>query len=159
MRPSAFAGEPAALEYSVHYAAPEVIRAAADGWETMVASGALDMWSLGVIAVELLTCSRIFPPPMTEDDVRAQLLGEKPLPWEDPELKKDLLPKLKVLKRSVLKCLERDPGHRPASQELLGAWHGLFESMTGTTTAAYVVPVPKARPEGEILGEEMKDLQ
>jgi serine/threonine protein kinase len=137
------AGKPAALAYSVHYAAPEVIRAVANGQETMIASGALDMWSLGVVAVELLTGRRIFAPPMTETDAREQLLGNKPLPWEDPVLQKDFLPNLKVLKRSVLKCLERDPVDRPSSRELLGAWNGLFESMTGTTTAAYVVPEPK----------------
>jgi serine/threonine protein kinase len=101
------------------------------------------MWSLGIVAMELLTGSRIFAPPMTEEEAREQLMGKKPLPWENVDLQGTLPPKLKVLKRSVMKCLERDPAKRPTSQELLGAWHGMFESMTGNTTATYVVPEPK----------------
>jgi hypothetical protein len=150
-----FADKPAPLAYSVHYAAPEVIQADALGQQTMLVSGALDMWSLGVVAVELLTGGRIFAPPLTEDDARAQLLGTKPLPWEDPVLQEDLLPKLKVLKRSVLQCLERDPAKRPTSRELLGAGHGLFESVTGTTTSEYIVPVPNGQAQrhpGEVRG-------
>lgn len=129
----------------MHYAAPEVIQADERGQQTMIVSGALDMWSLGVVAVELLTGERIFAPPLKENEARAQLLGSTPLPWEDPVLQKNILPKLKLLKRSVLMCLERDPAKRPTSRELLGAWNGLFESVTGTTTAEYILPEPKGQ--------------
>ena len=134
------AGERARLAYSIHYAAPEVILASEAGERDMVVTGALDMWALGIISVELLTGRRVFAPPMTEAMARDQLAGRTPLPWEDPALRGAVHGKLKLLRRSVLKCLERDPTQRPTSRELLGLWNGLFESATGATTADYVMP-------------------
>jgi serine/threonine protein kinase len=48
-------GEEANIGYSLAYAAPEVIHAVRDGKRRMVATDKLDSWSLGVMAVELLT--------------------------------------------------------------------------------------------------------
>lgn len=105
----------------------------------MVAAAATDMWALGVIAYELLASRRLFAPPATETEARAQLAGRAPLPWERPEAAAELAA-LKVLRRSVLLCLSRAPAARPTSRELLGAWNGYFEAVTGQTTAMYVVP-------------------
>lgn len=138
--PALCAGDRARLAYSIHYAAPEVILAGEAGERDMVVTGALDMWSLGVIAVELLTGRRLFPPLMSERAARNQLAGRVPLPWEDPARQQENTAQLKVLRRSVLKCLHRDPAQRPTSRELLGLWNGLFESVTSGTRADYVVP-------------------
>ena len=48
-------GEQAHMRYSLAYAAPEIIHAVRDGRVTILASDKLDAWSLGVMAVELLT--------------------------------------------------------------------------------------------------------
>jgi serine/threonine protein kinase len=83
-----FAGSKMPLSFSLTYASPEVI-AAYDAGETQVTvSGAADMWSLGVIAYELLTGRRAFPKECHLDEVRAQVIGAKPLPWEWDDLSK-----------------------------------------------------------------------
>jgi serine/threonine protein kinase len=48
-------GEEARIAYSLAYAAPEVVHAVRKGSNTVMASDKLDAWSLGVMAVELLT--------------------------------------------------------------------------------------------------------
>jgi serine/threonine protein kinase len=130
------------LAYSLHYAAPEVIRASELSQGAILASAALDIWSLGVVAFELLTGQRIVVPAESEQSIRDRLMGRAPLPWEDELRSASLLSKLKGLKRSVLKCLSREPRERPTSPELLGAWNGMFEAMTGKTTATYVPKEP-----------------
>ena len=113
----------------------------------MVVDASIDMWALGVIAVELLSGRRVFAPPMSESEARDQLAGRAPLPWEDERTRDAVHASLKALRRSVLKCLDRDPAQRPTSRELLGSWNGLFESMTGATTATYKVPEKRPPPE------------
>jgi serine/threonine protein kinase len=130
------------LAYSLHYAAPEVIWASKMSQEVILACAALDIWSLGVVAFELLTGQRIFAPSESEQSIRDRLMGRAPLPWEDDLKSAALLSKLKALKRSVLKCLSREPRERPTSQELLGAWNGMFEAITGKTTATYIPKEP-----------------
>ena len=135
------------MAFSLLYAAPEVIAAAERGETRTVACPAADMWALGVIAFELLTSSRAFPPSAGGvQRIRDQLCGRAPLPWEASE-SGVLLSQLRVLKRSVLQCLSRDPTERPSSRELLGAWNGLFEGTTGKTTANYPMPEPKSAAE------------
>jgi serine/threonine protein kinase len=48
-------GEEARIAYSLAYAAPEIVHAMREGRNTITASDKLDAWSLGVMAVELLT--------------------------------------------------------------------------------------------------------
>ena len=48
-------GEEARIGYSLAYAAPEVIKSVRNQQQTMTASDKVDAWSLGVMAVELLT--------------------------------------------------------------------------------------------------------
>ena len=132
---SARAGEPAPLAYSLQYAAPEVIAAADRGEHGVIASAAVDVWALGVIAFELLTSTRAFAP--SGGRIHARLLGTLPLAWEDEAVAGPLLAKLKGLRRSVLQCLARDPAARPTTREVLGAWNGLFESVSGSTRSQY----------------------
>jgi Protein kinase domain len=144
------AGSEAPLLYSVQYAPPEVIAAAARGKRTVVASGAVDVWALGVVAFELLTRSRVFPPfNDRRDDMVAKLLGRGKLPWEEEGAAKQVLPQLRALKRSVLACLARDPARRPDGLEVHGKWAGLLEEETATASAALTV-TDDGRPAGGV---------
>jgi serine/threonine protein kinase len=53
-------GAAARIAFSVAYAAPEVICALRTGQATMIAHESLDVWSLGVMAFELLTGEPVF---------------------------------------------------------------------------------------------------
>jgi serine/threonine protein kinase len=76
------------LSCSLTYAPPEVIAAFDAGETHITVTGAADMWSLGVISFELLTGRRAFPKECHLDEVRAQVIGAKPLPWEWDDLSK-----------------------------------------------------------------------
>jgi eukaryotic-like serine/threonine-protein kinase len=52
---AARSGESAPLLFTLVYAAPEVLRALKDGQDAIIADPALDAWSLGVMAFELLS--------------------------------------------------------------------------------------------------------
>lgn len=60
----------------------------------------------------------------------SQILGEAPLPWETTRLRKRPVPELRMLQRSVLSCLNRDPLRRPSAAEVLQAWDNLFDAVT-----------------------------
>jgi serine/threonine protein kinase len=53
-------GAPAPLSFTLAYAAPEVLHAVKTGIKTIESTPALDAWSLGVMAFELLTGSPAF---------------------------------------------------------------------------------------------------
>lgn len=53
--------------------------------KTIVASPAMDMWALGLMAYELLTDTSAFPMGTSASAVCDQITGRQPLPWEDPE--------------------------------------------------------------------------
>ena len=105
---------------------------------TMAVADSLDVWSLGIVAVELLTRARVFPRHVSIEEVERQLLEGAPLPWEDAATRPELAAALKGLKRSVLACLARDPAARPTALELHGQWCGLFEQTTGATSDSFV---------------------
>lgn len=126
----AVAGQTCPLSLSLLYAAPESLRALEAGERTTVADPATDMWALGVISFELLTASRAFARSMNAEDVRAAIAGRTPLPWETHDFRKKNVPELRMLRRSVLSCLNRDPQRRPTSTALLQSWNGLFDNAT-----------------------------
>jgi eukaryotic-like serine/threonine-protein kinase len=66
---AARAGALAPLGYSAAYAAPEVVRAARAGERAMRVTKALDAWSLGLVALELILGQPIFPPATPRDQV------------------------------------------------------------------------------------------
>jgi serine/threonine protein kinase len=111
------------------------------GQEVLPASGAHDIWALGLIAYEMLTGRPGFETPKescgslsdgVDMRIRQQLIGELPLPWEDP-LTRGTMHKLHSMKRSVMLCLSRNPQERPQSEWLLDLWNEVFENVTGTT--------------------------
>jgi serine/threonine protein kinase len=120
------AGQPAPVSLSLKYAAPEVVRAYEASEQTIVVDASMDMWSLGIMAFELLTEEPVFPPYTSAADVCDQVAGRKPLPWESPD-GDEKLNKLRMLRRSLVKCLSRHPSERPTSRELLASWNRLFD--------------------------------
>lgn len=61
------------LAFSLTYAAPEAVAAAAAGHRKVAVDSAVDMWALGVVAYELLTARRAFPKHLSHADIRAQV--------------------------------------------------------------------------------------
>jgi serine/threonine protein kinase len=95
-----------------------------------VATGAADIWALGVVAFELLTGEWVFPEGTTPDAFRAVLLGKAPLPWEEGvEGAEERRQKLRGLRRIVMPCLDRDPSKRPTAEQVLRSWWNLFDEM------------------------------
>lgn len=93
------------------------------------------MWALGIISYELLTARRVFPRSLNSEDVRDQIVGRAALPWETADFRRKNVPELRMLRRTVMSCLSRDPLKRPTSSELLQSWNSLFDHATkGTVT-------------------------
>jgi hypothetical protein len=61
------------LSFSLTYAPPEALAAFDAGQQSTTVAPAGDMWSLGVIAYELLTGCRVFPRELSHADIRAQV--------------------------------------------------------------------------------------
>lgn len=61
------------LSFSLQYAPPEAVRAYVDGHKTIDSSPAADIWAFGVVAFELLTARRTFPPRTPAAEVWIQL--------------------------------------------------------------------------------------
>eukprot|EP00892_Ulva_mutabilis_P008124 jgi/Ulvmu1/5684/UM024_0031.1 len=123
------AGRPASLSFTLAYAAPEVVAVMEGGGRHMEVATAVDAWSLGVMAFELLTGSPAFRF-LTDgrDKVVAQLLGVLPLPWEG-ELGQEVKDRLGIFREPVLRLLHRDPAQRASMQHFCD----LCQSMaTGT---------------------------
>jgi serine/threonine protein kinase len=91
-------------------------------------TGAADIWSIGVIAFELLTNERVFSASATDEDIIASLRGHA-LPWEAGAGREERYEKLRGLKRAVLACLDRDVSKRPSAAALLASLEHMFDSM------------------------------
>jgi serine/threonine protein kinase len=89
---------------------------------------AADIWSIGVIAYELLTQQRVLPEGTEEKDVREALTlrrdGVGSLPWErdvsGPKATNRKIPK--PLRHAVLACLDRDVENRLSAASMLSLW-------------------------------------
>lgn len=123
------AGEETPLSFTLTYAAPEVIAAYEAGNVVHVVQGAADVWALGVIAFELLTKERAFGMHASAAEMLQRVASSAPLPWEEGAPSQAArLAQLRVLRRSVLQCLVRDPGERPTSEALLQSWSHMFDA-------------------------------
>lgn len=107
------------LAFSLAYSAPQVVAAYAAGASRIVADKAADVWSLGVIAFELLTGALAFDNTFSREQVIAALVGETQLPWETASAA--TLKSLRKLKGPILQCLSREPSERPTAAEFAGA--------------------------------------
>ena len=110
------AGEKAPLAFSLIYAAPEVVTAFVNHESSIVASEAADMWSMGVIAYELLTGEPAMPPGATRQSLIDALTGKAKLPWEAADAA--TLRKLMRLRGVIMQCLHRDPAKRPSAEQV-----------------------------------------
>ena len=125
----------ASLKYSLKYAAPEVVQAVEAGSTTIFVDAAVDIWAVGVIAFELLTGKRAFPNcgmslAESNQDARDAISGREPLPWErSDDATMGQLEKLRVLRQTVLQCLEREPAMRPTAASLVSSWDHTFDHM------------------------------
>ena len=120
---------------SIGYAAPELIHALEAGERSVVADPSMDMWALGVIAYELLTCTSVFPYGESKQGAMDQLAGRKQLPWETSD-KDEKLSRLRRLKGTVLQLLHRDPAQRPTAKQVVNSWNHFFDSTTAETMEA-----------------------
>ena len=93
------------------------------------------MWSVGVIAYELLMGRPAFESFSSKDTVIAALVGEAPLPWESASAAD--LKRLLKLKGSILQCLSRDPEQRPTAVDFAGVVEHTFLP-AATTTATHI---------------------
>ena len=98
------------------------------GERTVIANATVDVWALGVMAFELLTRSRVFPPG-TRQLVEETMLGKHLLPWEDtadPEHGVNMR-RLGWMKKGVLSMLERNPEDRAKLPGVLKDWRSLLQ--------------------------------
>eukprot|EP00892_Ulva_mutabilis_P002879 jgi/Ulvmu1/12592/UM092_0022.1 len=117
---AAAAGSAASLAFTLHYAAPEVVAAWQAGEARVLVTPALDAWSLGIMAVELLWGQPIFPPKTLQDQAVSQILAEAGavMPWEEGAPDRDrILAALGIFKPPVLALLSRSAPRRPAMQQ------------------------------------------
>lgn len=139
------AGTTAPLMFSIQYAAPEVVHAYEGGSKNIHVDAAVDIWAIGVTAFELLTGERAFPvqglsAEEMEAAAQAAISGRKPLPWEGDGVEvKERLQKLRGVRRTALRCLDRNPANRPTAEELLQTWDSLFDA-THTRGATMAPP-------------------
>jgi serine/threonine protein kinase len=127
------AGHATRLSFTLAYAAPEVVTAHEAGQRTYVAHTAADVWSLGVIAFELLAGESAFGPFMAASDIADCVVGRKPMLWEGRR-RDELLCKLGIFKGNVLECLHREPSRRPPMRAVLRGWEHILRSATRTAT-------------------------
>ena len=124
------AGSSASLSYSLKYAAPEVVHELEAGSRTIHVDSAVDIWAVGVIAFELLTGERAFSSVEANSAAQDAIAGRILLPWEGPsEATQQRLEKLRGLRRTVMRCLERDPARRPTAAALTSSWDHTFDNM------------------------------
>eukprot|EP00892_Ulva_mutabilis_P004163 jgi/Ulvmu1/2118/UM127_0003.1 len=123
---AACAGAEVPLHLTLAYAAPESVRAFANGEETMRCTPEMDAWALGVIAFELLTGAPAFRIVTDgQSKVLAQLKGDSQLPWEGSRSSKHLQ-RLGMLQAPVMRLLERIPAHRASARQFHTACNKAF---------------------------------
>lgn len=59
-----------------------------------------------------------------------QLVGEKPLPWEEEGTARALLARAARFRGAMLTLLHRDPAHRPSADAFMQHCHSLLASTT-----------------------------
>jgi len=104
-------GEDAPIEYTLRYAAPEVVSLHLKGAPLINAHPSSDMWALGLIFWEVLVGEPLFGQKYTEEEVMAMLLGISPLPFERvPQMWNRISDR--IARRVVQSLLQKEPEAR-----------------------------------------------
>lgn len=113
----------APIMYTLSYAAPETVQAIMRGERTTIVDPAIDVWALGVMAYELLTCARLFRS-TSKKQIEMTMAGELALPWEDTA-SADFVEneaRLGWMRATICSMLNRDPAQRPTLAEVVHQW-------------------------------------
>ena len=73
------------IGYTLAYAAPELVSAVRSGERQVIATVQLDLWSLGVMALELLTNEAPLDATLTADEVRSLITSSLIFLYVTPE--------------------------------------------------------------------------
>jgi serine/threonine protein kinase len=113
------------------YAPPETIQAFHNGATSIVADSAADIWAIGVMTFELVTHRRAFNCfTWPKFDVILAALGKRVYDWESEVGTFKNVPELRILRKVVHACLQRDPVDRPSARDLLKMLNSLYDRQT-----------------------------
>jgi serine/threonine protein kinase len=116
------AGTEAPLAGSLNYTAPELLIAHQDGLRSLPTTAEADIWSLGVVAYEVISGRRSFSAGTPDLEIHDMLAGRLPLPWDESDPTQ-----LRTAKHSVLECLSRNPHQRPSAENVHLVWSNLLD--------------------------------
>ena len=108
------------------YAPPELITAACDGTGVQ-ASGAHDVWALGVIAYEAIVQGQAL---QTQQSILDCADGRAAYPWELPTEQQPVAWRKSKLRSLVAPCLARSADARPHASDVLAAAHRFGQATT-----------------------------
>jgi serine/threonine protein kinase len=115
---------------TLSYAAPETVIAIMDpDVRPQLADVAVDVWSLGVMAYECMTNTRVLPNECGRQSVIACARGDAPYPWERPRDQQHPKWASSNARQALELCLARDPAHRPDARRLHQSLSSLGSSL------------------------------
>lgn len=121
------------MESLTRYRAPEIMSEEPvdplDKPPSVHATGAMDMWSVGVIAYELMTGKRGFQVTFEQETIR-QLLQDG-LPWKG-------IANTEEIRQLVVTCVDKVPETRPSSMTALSMWESQNTEKGGIAVAGVV---------------------
>ena len=135
----AHAGTRAPARGTLTYAPPEIVRAHLDSADVAV-DASHDMWSVGVMAYEAITGSKVFDGTTHVFDA-ARLTDPQPYPWEAPDSAFAAACRQFRLRAVVLQCLSRDAAARPSAAALLSQMERIGEETEPAAAAAAPEPI------------------
>ena len=106
-----------------------------DGDESIAIHRSMDVWSIGVMAFELMSGESFFPLGATPKDMQQMLIGAAELPHE---ARTSVWLKVGRLQSLIRQMVSRTPGHRPSMTDVSKEFSYLV-SVTGAKQAVGTV--------------------